>query len=104
MISLLLLCTLYFQQAPLSPAAQPTSLPAILTVEFIIQGMTCQVCQEHITWKINQLPGIQKVNVSYRKGNAIVVFDGAKTSITAITAAITAIDFKVVSHQVLARE
>jgi copper chaperone CopZ len=78
--------------------------PHWVTVELSIKGMTCQVCQEHITWKVNQLPGIAEVAVSYRKGNAIITFNDSKTSIDAIVTAIHAIDFEVTGRKIISRK
>lgn len=98
MFALLLLFNLTLGTLQATP---PSDKVATVTVEFTITGMTCQVCQEHIAWKVSQLPGIYDVAVSYRKGNAIVKFDHTKTSIDNIIAAIHSIDFKVVKHRVL---
>ena len=64
-------------------------------VEFSISGMTCTGCEEHITHAIIVLDGIQSVNASYEKENAIVHFDETKTSKAAIAEAINSTGYKI---------
>jgi mercuric ion transport protein len=63
--------------------------------EFIVEGMTCESCEEHVTHEILQLDGIGDVNVSFEKGNAIVEFDKSKTSNEEITDAINSTGYTV---------
>ena len=65
------------------------------TIEFSISGMTCTSCEQHITYSINELKGINSINASYEKGNAIVQFDKSKTNKKEITKAINATGYNV---------
>ena len=63
--------------------------------EFIIEGMTCASCEEHVTHEILQLDGIGNVDVSYDNGNAIVEFDKSKTNQEEIKEAINSTGYSV---------
>ena len=56
--------------------------------EFIINGMTCSGCEEHVKLEVNKLTGIIQTNVSYESGKAIIEFDQAQTGIEEIEKAI----------------
>lgn len=51
----------------------------IQTVEFAIDGMTCNACAEHVNHEVNKLTGIINSNAAYESGNAVVEFDNSKT-------------------------
>lgn len=70
-------------------------------IEFVISGMTCTGCEVHVKSEINKLKGIIIAQVSYEKGNAIVVLDNKKTNIAEITKAINSTGYKVVNHKKL---
>ncbi len=67
------------------------------SVEFVVGGMTCVACQEHIIHEVNKLPGIIKSVVSYEQGNAIIEFDNSKTTNEAIEKAIVATGYSVIN-------
>lgn len=69
--------------------------------EFIIDGMTCESCEEHVTHEILQLEGIGTVDVSYDEGNAVVEFDKNKTNEDEITKAINATGYTVTNTKKL---
>lgn len=54
-----------------------------------IDGMTCTSCVSHITKAVRKIDGIESVKVDLGSESAIVGFDDARTSLTAIAAAIT---------------
>ena len=63
--------------------------------EFIISGMTCASCEEHVNHEVNKLNGIVNSKVSYENGNAIIEFDKTKTNETEIEKAINTTGYKV---------
>ncbi len=67
----------------------------IKTTEFIIDGMTCTGCEEHVNHEVNKLAGIINTSVSYESGNAIVEFDQTKTDTEEIEKAIKATGYSV---------
>lgn len=67
----------------------------IQTTEFMIEGMTCSGCEEHVNHEVNKLTGIVKTTVSYKNGNAIVEFDQTQTDSDEIENAITKTGYSV---------
>lgn len=67
----------------------------IQTVEFMIDGMTCAGCEEHVNHEVNKLTGIIKTTVSYANGNAIIEFDQTQTNIDEIEKAIAKTGYSV---------
>ena len=65
-----------------------TDQSRIQKAEFMIDGMTCPGCEEHVNHEVNKLTGIVKTTVSYVNGNAIIEFDQAQTDIEEIEKAI----------------
>jgi copper chaperone CopZ len=45
-----------------------------------IEGMTCHSCEELIKDAVNDLPGINSITVSQKKGSAEINFNEAKVS------------------------
>lgn len=68
----------------------------VQTVKFLINGMTCSGCEEHVNHEVNKLSGIIKSTASYANGNAIVEFDKSKTNLTEIEKAINATGYSVI--------
>ncbi len=58
-------------------------------VRIPIDGMTCTSCVSHITKAVRKIDGVESVKVDLGSESAIVGFDDARTSLTAIAAAIT---------------
>lgn len=67
------------------------------TYKIDITGMTCARCEQHVKLEIGKLPGITALEVSYDNGNAVVTFDGSKTNIDEVKAAVDKTGYKVVS-------
>ena len=65
--------------------------------EINIKCMTCTGCEEHVKLEISKLPGILGLEVSYEKGNAVVIFDESKTDIEQVKLAIGETGYKVES-------
>lgn len=59
------------------------------TYSLPIEGMTCTSCVSHITKAVRKIHGVESVKVDLGSESAIVGFDAAGTSLTAIAAAIT---------------
>lgn len=55
---------------------------------FDVQGMTCQGCVASVTRVLKAIPGVSDVTVTLKPGNANVVYDGARTTATALKAAV----------------
>ena len=55
---------------------------------FGVQGMTCQGCVASVTRVLKAVPGVSDVTVTLKPGTANVVYDGARTTETALKAAV----------------
>ncbi len=71
----------------------------IQKINFKIDGMTCDACQNHVNHAVNELPGIIDVKSSYSEGNAVIEFDSTQTSILEIEKAINGTGYKVVGKK-----
>ncbi len=72
--------------AVLSLLAAPSTVSAApRTVTLSVPGMTCAACPITIKKALLKVAGVQKVEVSYEKLEAIVTSDDAKTNVDALT-------------------
>lgn len=65
--------------APASTASRAVTLS--------VTGMTCAACPITIKKALLNVHGVQQVEVSYEKKEAVVTFDDAKTTVAALTEA-----------------
>lgn len=62
---------------------------AVPTREFLIEGMSCQGCVDHITSALVQIPGVASAKVSLEEKKAVVAADESQAPTEKILAAIT---------------
>lgn len=60
---------------------------AIQTVTLSVPGMTCAACPITVKHALSKVQGVQKVQVSFEKKQAVVTYDDAKTNLAALTKA-----------------
>ena len=60
---------------------------ATQTVTLAVPGMTCAACPITVKQAISKVDGVSKVNVSFDKREAVVMFDDAKASVQKLTQA-----------------
>ncbi len=65
-----------------APASAATTI-----VTLSVPGMTCNACPITVKKALSKVTGVQKVEVSFEKREAVVTFDDAKTSVEALTMA-----------------
>ena len=58
-----------------------------------IGGMTCGGCVASVQRVVKAVPGVESVEVSLERGEAVVRYDSGRTKPTAFTAAIIAAGF-----------
>lgn len=58
---------------------------ATQTVTLAVPGMTCAACPITVKKALTKVDGVQQVEVSYEKREAVVIFDDAKTSTPKLT-------------------
>lgn len=62
-----------------------------------IDGMTCNGCVNSVTNALNQVVGIDKVDVSLADNNAVISYDAKVTDLKTLTEAIEDAGYDVVS-------
>lgn len=68
--------------------------------EFKITGMTCNACSSKVTNNVKKVNGILNAQVSHENGNAVVEFDGSKTTMAQIQQAIKSSGFQVTEAKI----
>ena len=71
----------------------------LISIEIHIGGMTCINCQNKIEKALSDLPGVQDVSVSYKKGRAVLSYDSEQISLQAIKQEIENLDYEVLPNQ-----
>ncbi|EHQ41013.1 mercuric transport protein MerTP [Myroides odoratus] len=98
LFSIVLLALPYYSSIFYSSPSVAHSLPStesVQTVEFDIQGMTCDACSQHIHQQISQLAGMQLIQISYPNQNAIIAFDSTQTSILTIRETVQELGYQI---------
>jgi mercuric ion transport protein len=67
----------------------------IQQARFVVSGMTCTGCEEHVKHALSEVNGVIESEASYEAGTASVKYDAAKTSINALKEAINATGYTV---------
>jgi mercuric ion binding protein len=57
------------------------------TVTLSVPGMTCAACPITVKRALSRVSGVDKIDVSLEKKEAVVTFDDTKTSVAALTKA-----------------
>jgi periplasmic mercuric ion binding protein len=63
------------------------AMAAEKTVTLAIKNMSCASCPYIVKKSLTRVPGVSKVNVSFKNRIAVVTFDDKKTGIAALTGA-----------------
>ncbi|MEJ7678327.1 MAG: cation transporter [Segetibacter sp.] len=64
-------------------------------VNFTIQGMTCEGCEEHVNNELSKVNGVLAYTTSYASRNSLVTFDKSKVDVKTIETAINKTGYKV---------
>jgi mercuric ion binding protein len=62
-------------------AAAPFALAKQQTVKLNVPTMDCATCPITIKASLSKVPGVSKVQVSYEKREAVIVYDDAQASV-----------------------
>jgi mercuric ion binding protein len=71
----------------LTVACCTAALAAPKTVTLSVPGMTCVTCPITVKKALEKVEGVEKIEVSFEKKEAVVTFDDAKTKVKALTEA-----------------
>lgn len=67
-------------------------------VKFIIQGITCEACEEHVNNELSKVTGVLSYKTSYATRSSLVSFDKSKVDAKSIETAINKTGYKVKSY------
>ena len=65
-------------------ASAGPAFAAMRTVTLSVPGMYCEVCPITVKKALVKVPGVSKVEVSFKQKEAIVTFDDARSTIKAL--------------------
>lgn len=68
---------------------------------FIIQGMTCAGCEEHVNNELSKVAGVLAYKTSYADKKSMVSFDGSKVDLKTIEAGINKTGYKVKEYKLI---
>ena len=60
------------------------------TVTLSVPGMYCEVCPITVKKSLEKVPGVSKVDVSFKAKEAVVTYDDTKANVDTLTSATTA--------------
>ena len=94
---------LYAKMFYVGPKIQAATVAAgnMQQVNFTIQGMTCEGCEEHINNELSKLGGVLTYKTSYAKRSSLVSFDNSKVDLKTIEATINKTGYKVKCYDVV---
>jgi periplasmic mercuric ion binding protein len=69
--------------------AAPAGFAAQKTVTLDVNGMNCAACPITVKKSLTKVAGVSRVDVSYEKRQAIVIFDDTETTLDKLTRATT---------------
>ena len=70
-------------------------------VNFTIQGMTCEGCEEHVNNEVSKVKGVLAYKTSYALRNSLVTFDKSKVDVKTIEAAINKTGYTVKEYKLI---
>jgi mercuric ion transport protein len=91
-----------FYPKPKMAIIVPAAINNTVRANFIIKGMTCEGCEEHVNSQLSKVPGVLTYKTSYASGSSMVSFDKTKVEITTIETAINKTGYKVKEYKLLA--
>jgi len=76
-----------------------SALAATKTTTIHVKGMHCKMCSASVTKALKAVDGVQKVDVSFEKGTAIVDYDDQKVTEERLREVINSTGFQVVDEK-----
>ena len=70
----------------------------IQTVQFEIEGMTCEACNNHVVYAAHEVEGVLDAVADHKTGQANIRFDGSETTSEKIIESINATGYTVVGE------
>ena len=88
-----------FYPKPKVHAATQVAVDNMQQAKFIIQGMTCAGCEQHVNLELSKVAGITAYKTSYASRSSLVTFDKSKVDFKTIVIAINKTGYKVKEYQ-----
>lgn len=95
---------LYAKMLYPKPITQAITIAAVENkqqVKFIIEGMTCEACEEHVNNEVSKVSGVLACQTSYASESSLVSFDQSKVDLKTIEAAINKTGYKVKGYKLI---
>jgi copper chaperone CopZ len=93
-----------FYPKPKVQAATFTVVSNKQQINFTIQGMTCEGCEEHVNNELSKVNGVIAYKTSYAAKNSLVAFDKSKVDVKTIEAAINKTGYKVKDYKLISEK
>ena len=90
-----------FYPKPKTQVITTTKLKNTEQAKFIIKGMTCEACEDHINNELSKVSGILSYTTSNASQSSIVTFDKLKVDIKTIETAINKTGYTVKSFEII---
>jgi copper chaperone CopZ len=90
-----------FYPSPKTIAANVTPVDNKQQVKFIIQGMTCEACEEHVNNELSKVNGVIDYKTSYATRSTLVRFDKSEVDVKTIETVINKTGYKVKSYDLM---
>lgn len=90
-----------FYPKPKVQAATVAAVDNKQQVNFTIQGMTCEGCEEHVNNELSKVTGVIAYKTSYAAKNSVVTFDKSKVDVKTVEAAINKTGYKVTEYKLI---
>jgi copper chaperone CopZ len=90
-----------FYPKPKVQAAMVAAVDNKQQVQFTIQGMTCEGCEEHVNNELSKVAGVLTYKTSYASKSSLVTFDGSKVEAKTIEAAINKTGYTVRDYKTI---
>ena len=76
-----------------------SALAATKTVTIRVEGMTCNMCSASVTKALKATDGVEQVEVSHEKGEAVIQYDDQKVTEAKLREVINGTGFKAVEDK-----
>jgi mercuric ion transport protein len=90
-----------FYPTPKVQAATVAVIDNKQQVDFTIQGMTCEGCEEHVNNELSKVAGVLLYKTSYVSRSSLVTFDKSKVNVKTIEAAINKTGYRVKDYKLI---
>src|SRR5690242_2819639 len=84
--------------------AAVSAFAARKTATIRVQGMHCKICSASVAKALKATPGVERVTVSFEKGEAVIQYDDQKVTVAKLREVINSAGYKAVGDDSTAAE